>query len=209
MRGQRLTYHSWSVQRWRMCFFWYEYERSTECVGLSWVKSLRYATLLISGQSVGEHRAYGRGEGSTKCYGRCNRRRPGYFSECTVCMGVIPPHYQGWQYETVTETLTNTWKPSKAPLLIFILAAVFHSSSRSSLFHLLKTHLSSSLCFPSFLFSLSLSQRSHLAFPVLLSSNSLNIFGAVGTFFSITVPLITSVVLFLSTGMWTPSPQYN
>ena len=102
------------------------------------------------------------------------------------------------------------WKPSPtAPLLLnSILAAVFHSSSRSSLFHLLKTHLSSSLCFPNFSLSLSLSlsRRSHLTFPVLLSSNSLNIFGAVGTYFSITVPLITSVVLFLSTGMRTPSP---
>ena len=168
---------------------------------------------MISTQSVGERGARGRGgcteadegkEGSTKCYGRCSRRQPGYFPECvhegnsTSLLGITI-------WNTVTENpprqllfssilfLLLSFTPLLAPLCFISWKLIFHPHFVFPIF------LSLSL-------SLSLSRRSHLTFPVLLSSNSLNIFGAVGTYFSITVPLITSVVLFLSTGMRTPSP---
>lgn len=121
-----------------------------------------------------------------------------------VCTRVTPPHYWGLQCEIqLLKTLPDS---SSSPhfysccCLSLLFSLLFVSSPENSSFIL--TLFSQFSLSP----SLSLSRRSHLTFPVLLSSNSLNIFGAVGTYFSITVPLITSVVLFLSTGMWTPSP---
>lgn len=89
----------------------------------------------------------------------------------------------------------------KNHLITIVIILPFHTttfSSCCSVSPLLSFLFVSSSENPSFilhLFSQFFSQRSHLTFPFLFSSNSLNIFGAVRTYFSITVPLITSVVL--------------
>lgn len=146
----------------------------------------------------------GRGEGSTKRYGQCSRRQPGYFPEC---VHLITGDYNvKYSYSDSLKYMKTLSDSSSSPhfysccCLSLLFSLLFVSSPENSSFIL--TLFSQFSLSP----SLSLSRRSHLTFPVLLSSNSLNIFGAVGTYFSITVPLITSVVLFLSTGMWTPSP---
>lgn len=142
MRGQRLTYHSWGARS-----IWVEVVflliRIWTINGMCRTEpgqklKIRYA-VDIHAECGGAQRMCrgGRGEGSTKRYGQCSRRQPGYFPECvhegnsTSLLGIT-------MWNTVTENpprqllfssflfLLLSFTPLLAPLCFISWKLIFH-----------------------------------------------------------------------------------